>query len=113
MKQPITDHLTLIERRNNSIEKFYSRYVQRYFIDTDVFDAVIKELGGYTYNFSVGKIGDITIFSGYTWLSVHGVDSYEDGDMWAKKFEEAFFKYMNENNLELQENKMLSSFGIE
>ncbi len=41
------------------------------------------------------------------------VDSYEDGDMWAKKFEEAFFEYMNENNQELKENKMLSSFGIE
>lgn len=113
MNQPITNHLTLIERRNNPIEKFYSRYVLRYFIDTDAFDAVIKELGGYTYNLSVGKIGDVTIFSGYTWLAVHDVDSYEDGDMWAKKFEKAFFKYMNENHQELKENKMLSSFGIE
>lgn len=57
MKQPITNYLTLIERRNNPIEKFYSRYVLRYFIDTDVFTAVIKKLGGYTYNLSVGKIG--------------------------------------------------------
>ena len=93
MKQPITNYLTLIERRNNPIEKFYSRYVLRYFIDTDVFTAVIKKLGGYTYNLSVGKIGNVTIFSGYTWLSVSEVDSYEDGDMWAKKFEEAFFEY--------------------
>lgn len=113
MKQPITNYLTLIERRNNPIEKFYSRYVLRYFIDTDVFTAVIKKLGGYTYNLSVGKIGNVTIFSGYTWLSVSEVDSYEDVDMWAKKFEEAFFEYMNENNQELKENKMLSSFGIE
>ena len=44
MKQPITNYLTLIERRNNPIEKFYSRYVLRYFIDTDVFTAVIKNL---------------------------------------------------------------------
>lgn len=113
MKQSITNHLTLIERRNNPIEKFYSRYVLRYFIDTDVFDAVIKNFGGYTYNLSVGKIGDVTIFNGHTWLAVHDVDSYEDGDMLVKKFEEAFLKYINENNLELKENKMLSSFGIE
>ena len=44
MKQPITNYLTLIERRNNPIEKFYSRYVLRYFIDTDVFTAVIQNL---------------------------------------------------------------------
>ena len=64
MKQPITNYLTLIERRNNPIEKFYSRYVLRYFIDTDVFTAVIKKLGGYTYNLSVGKIGNVTISDG-------------------------------------------------
>lgn len=106
MNKSITKHLNLIERRSNYLEHHYSRYIPDYFIDTKTFSAVIEEFGGYTYNLSVGRIDDITIFSGYTWFSVHGVDSYEDGDMWAKKFEEAFLKYVNENNLELKKNKM-------
>lgn len=113
MNQRLTDHLTVIEKRSNQIEKFYSRYVLDYFVDTDTFNAIIKDFGGYTYNMCVGKIGEITIFNGHTWFSVSKVNSYEDGDMWAKRFEEAFFKYMNKNNQELKENKMLASFGIE
>ena len=69
MKQPITNYLTLIERRNNPIEKFYSRYVLRYFIDTDVFTAVIKNLVDILIIFLLVKLAMLLYFSGYTWLS--------------------------------------------
>lgn len=87
MKKKITEGLTVEERRIQEGENHYSKYLPDFFIDDDRFDSAIKQLGGYTYNICVGKIGEITIFNGYTWLSVSGVNSYDDADMWAERFE--------------------------
>lgn len=88
MKRSITENLTLIER---SVHGKYSKYIPSYFISTNLFEAAIKRLGGYIYNMSVGKIGEVTIFNGFTWISVSGVDSYDEADAWAKKLEETIF----------------------
>jgi len=68
MKQPITNYLTLIERRNNPIEKFYSRYVLRYFIDTDVFTAVIKNLVDILIIFLLVKLAMLLFLYHLLWL---------------------------------------------
>lgn len=92
MKEFITNNLTLVERRTNTLEGHYSRYLSANFIDDKNFDDVIKELGGYTYNVLVGKVGDVTIFNGFTWISVHDVSSYEECDKWAKVVDKMLFE---------------------
>lgn len=88
MKKFITENLALVERRTTSLENYYSRYLSTNFIDDEHFDNIIKELGGYTYNVCVGKVGDVVIFNGSTWISVHNVSSYEECDKWVKTVDE-------------------------
>ena len=92
MKEYITDNLTLVERRTNNLEGHYSRYLSSSFIDDKHFDDIIKELGGYTYNTCVGKVGNITIFNGFTWISVSDVNSYEECDKWARTVDRMLLK---------------------
>lgn len=86
MNMEITEGLTVTERRNQKGENHYSRYLPSFFIDDDCFSSAIKRLGGDTYNVCVGKVGEVTIFNGYTWFSVSNVNSYDDCDMWAWKW---------------------------
>lgn len=83
-------HFVLIER--NPHAGYYSRYSSSEIIHDNEFRIAIEKLGGYVYNTAVGKIGDIVIFNGYTWISVHEVDSYEQGDAWAQKLENALYQ---------------------
>ena len=87
MNMKITEGLTVTERRNQKGENHYSRYLPSFFIDDDCFSSAIKRLGGDTYNVCVGKVGEVTIFNGYTWFSVSNVNSYDDCDMWAERVE--------------------------
>lgn len=91
LEEKISEDLSLIERRLLGGKDYYSRY--RYSLNNivgdDPFRVAIEKLGGYVYNVCVGKIGDVIIFNGFTWVSVHGTQSYEDGDEWARKLVEA------------------------
>lgn len=92
MNKNISDGLSVAERCIWRNESFYTKYTPTFFIDNEHFAAAMKRLGGYVYNTSVGKVGTVIIFNGYTWLSVHDVPSYEDCDMWAKKVEMEIYK---------------------
>lgn len=85
LEEKNSENLSLIERRILGEKDYYSRYRFNSLVQDDPFRIAIEKLGGYVYNVCVGKIGDVIIFNGYTWMSVHGVKSYEDGDNWAKK----------------------------
>lgn len=88
MKEPITKTLTKIEQRSNNVEGHYAHYKPDYFITDEQFKAAVEKLGGYVYNTCVGKVGDVTLFSGYTWMAVWDVNTYEECDQWAKKLDE-------------------------
>lgn len=92
MKEFITNNFTLVERRIEVENDYYSRYMSACFIDNKRFETIIKNFGGYTYNVCVGKIGNVVIFNGLTWISVHDTNSYDENDEWAKKFDKMFLK---------------------
>lgn len=87
--EAITKNFTLLER--NPRAGFYSRYSSGKRIEDKNFAEAIKKLGGYIYNTCVGKIGDVVIFNGFTWVSVHDVDSFGTADSWLKKLEGVLF----------------------
>lgn len=90
--EKLTDTLSVTERRLQPEDDHYTRYEPAYFIDDHFFKKTIESIGGYVYNMSVGRIGSLVIFNGFTWLAVHGVDSYKSCDHWARKFEQAFLR---------------------
>lgn len=89
LEERISEDLSLIERMIFRENDYYSRYRLKNIVEDDPFRVAIEKLGGYVYNVCVGKIGDVIIFNGFTWVSVHGTQSYEDGDEWARKLVEA------------------------
>lgn len=94
MDKHITEDLVVVERQLTRDRKAYwSRYKTNYFIEPEMFRSAIKNLGGSPDDRMIGTIEDETveIFSGYTWISVRAVGSYEDCDMWAERFEQALF----------------------
>ena len=91
MDKHITEDLVVMERQLTRDRKAYwSRYKTNYFIEPEMFRSAIKNLGGSPDDRMIGTIEDETveIFSGYTWISVRAVGSYEDCDMWAERFED-------------------------
>ena len=78
--------------KESRIENYgdHVEYRMNYTLDTlledDVFKNIIESLGGYVYNVSVGKIGDVIIFNGITWLSVKTRKSFASSKAWARKF---------------------------
>ena len=70
----------------------YMRFEMDRFLDAQSFQAIIRSFGGYIDNVLVGRIGDVTIFNGFTWFSVSGTDSFETSEAWARRFHAAILR---------------------
>lgn len=75
-----------IERYPGEDEQHYSRYKAAHLIEDDIFNKVIKSMGGYVYNLCVGVVGKYKIFNGITWVGIHS-DSYDKNDELISQFE--------------------------
>lgn len=91
MKKQVTDVFTLVEQRDEhypgEMEQKFSKYGSRVYIDDSEFHEAMKKLGGYHYNVCVGRLGDMTIFNGGTWIGIHS-KSHDDNDAKLVEFEQ-------------------------